>query len=378
VKILIVAANFIKTGGMDRANYALASQLADRGIETHLVGYAASDHLVRRANVIFHRVAKVLDSYFLSEFLLDRVGRKWARMIAASGGRVVVNGGNCLWPDVNWVHYVHAAYRPQTENRPIPKVKSRVSHAVFRVRERRALQHAKFVIANSERTRRDIVASLSVPENRVRTIYCGIDGAFFSPATAEERRAARSDLGWPPGRYVAAFVGGLGDKRKGFDTIFGAWSELLADPSWDVDLVVLGSGADLRLWSARVAHSNLKSHVRLLGFRTDVPRIVRACDTLVAPARYEPYGLAVQEALCCGLPAFVSRSSGIAERFPSALEQLLIPDPDNVEDLARRLRAWRVDIEKYHHWVQPFGEELRAYSWDDMAVDICKQIGIAA
>ena len=24
--------------------------------------------------------------------------------------RVVVNGGNCAWPDINWVHAVHAAW----------------------------------------------------------------------------------------------------------------------------------------------------------------------------------------------------------------------------------------------------------------------------
>ena len=37
---VLVAADFVKTGGMDRANYALGEHLADRAIETHLVAYA--------------------------------------------------------------------------------------------------------------------------------------------------------------------------------------------------------------------------------------------------------------------------------------------------------------------------------------------------
>jgi len=37
-----------------------------------------------------------------------------------------------------------------------------------------------------------------------------------------------------------------------------------------------------------------------------------------------------QEALCCGLPAFVTRTAGIAERFEGDLaDALLIPDPDD-------------------------------------------------
>ena len=309
---------------------------------------------------------------------MDRIGRLWARKVVEEGGRVIVNGGNCLWADVNWVHYVHAAYRPQTENRPIPKVKSLLSHKLFRGMERNALERAKFVIANSERTKRDIIASLRVPESRVRTIYCGVDRGFFSPSSAYEKRTTRNALGWPPGRHVAAFVGGLGDKRKGFDLAFDSWSELSKDSSWDVDLAVMGTGADLRLWSARVSRSNLNSRVRLLGFRTDVPRIVSSCDILVAPTRYEPYGLAVQEALCCGLPALVSSSSGIAERFPSALEQMIIPDPNNVKDLTRRLRLWRNQVDRYHELVKPFSQKLRSYTWENMAADICEHVGVAA
>src|SRR5207253_6590904 len=35
----------------------------------------------------------------------------WAGKITGRKGRVLVNGGNCRWGDINWVHYVHASYR---------------------------------------------------------------------------------------------------------------------------------------------------------------------------------------------------------------------------------------------------------------------------
>ena len=109
----LVSGDFVKTGGMDRANYALASYLARRGHPVHLVAHRADDDLMGQGPVAFHRVPKPLGSYLLAEPLLDRAGRRWAARVASAGGRVVVNGGNCAWGDVNWVHYVHAAWPPR-------------------------------------------------------------------------------------------------------------------------------------------------------------------------------------------------------------------------------------------------------------------------
>ena len=108
----LVSGDFVKTGGMDRANHALAMYLAERGDEVHLAAYRIAADLQARKNVTFHRVAKPLNSYFLAEPVMHWSARRVAQRIAARGGRVVVNGGNCNWPDVNWVHHIHAANAP--------------------------------------------------------------------------------------------------------------------------------------------------------------------------------------------------------------------------------------------------------------------------
>src|SRR6185312_6730927 len=105
--VLIVSGDFVKTGGMDRANYALAAYLAGQGREVHLAAYRADDDLLERANVTLHRAPKPLNSYFLAQPFLDRAGRRQARRIAARGGTVIVNGGNCQWGDINWLHHLN-------------------------------------------------------------------------------------------------------------------------------------------------------------------------------------------------------------------------------------------------------------------------------
>jgi glycosyltransferase involved in cell wall biosynthesis len=287
---------------------------------------------------------------------------------------VLVNGGNCQWGDVNWVHYVHAAYQPENRAGRLRQLKDSVSRRLFLSTERQTLRSAQLIIVNSERTKRDLVEKLAIPEQRIHRVYYGIEPHIFYSATPQERTELRQRLGWSPEKPIVVFIGALGDRRKGFDTLFAAWQQLCTYSDWDADLVAVGVGAELPLWQKRAKAAGISSRIHFLGFRSDVPDLLRAADCLVAPTRYEAYGLGVHEALCCGLPALVSATAGVAERYPLHLRDLLLPDPEDVVALAAQLRHWRVASLQYSQLVSSLSEELRAYTWDDMARSILEKI----
>ena len=114
--------------------------------------------------------------------------------------------------------------------------------------------------------------------------------------------------------------------------------------------------------------------MRLLGFRSDVDRLLEACDALVAPARYEAFGLGVAEALARGLPALVSRAAGVAELYPNDLDELLLDEPESSSELVARLRAWRERKDELASRVQPLSVKVRARSWDDMAREVVAEL----
>jgi glycosyltransferase involved in cell wall biosynthesis len=367
--VVLISGDFVRTGGMDMPNFAVAKELAECGVTVQLVAFRVAEELTAYSNVHWRRVPKPLRSYFLGLPLLDRVGRQVARRSMARGGRVIVNGGNCQVGDVNWVHYVHAAYRATASASLLRRAQLALNHRLSVEQERSALLKARTIIVNSERTRRDLTDKLGLDDSRIRTVYYGIDAERFAPPTDERRRELREKLGLPD-RPQVAFVGALGDRRKGFDTLFAAWSSLCRDPAWECDLVVVGQGSELELWRKRAEADHLRTRVRFLGFRSDVPDVLAACDALVAPTRYEAYGLGVQEALCTGLPALVSANAGVAERYPEALAELLLTDPDDARELEASLRNWRRHHERLHDATLRLSAQLRQRTWQAMARDV--------
>lgn len=358
---------------MDKANLALGQYLVEQGTTVHAVCHTADADFANHPLVTIHRVPRPARSFFLGRPMLDFHGRRVARLVTRHwpNARVLVNGDNCLWPGINWVHYVHHAWTPAPDEGPLWfRIKLNLARRLVRRREKSAARLGRIFITNSNRTTRDLVECLQIQPRRVHTVYLGAESSW-GPVTAAERAAARKALGIPDQRMVAVFVGALGfEHRKGFDVLFESWRTLCADPLWDVDLVVAGDGNALPMWRQKVSESGIRERVRLVGFTAEMRNFLAVADVLVSPARYEAYGLNVQEAICRGIPAVVSKEAGVAERYGAEFQPLLLADPEDHEELAAKIRLVRSQPDLWRERFQHFGESLRAYSWRDMAREI--------
>lgn len=277
----------------------------------------------------------------------------------------MANGGNCPTLDLNWVHYVHAGHPSNSAVSWSRRALGRRMHGRFVKAECEAVRVASVVVANSDRTRRDLVELVGAAPDRIHTVYYGTDAAYHRPPTAIERQEARQALGWRDDRPIVAFVGALGDRRKGFDLLFDAWRLVNRDSGWDARLVVVGAGRELSAWRKRAESTQLAGSIQFLGFTRDVRRVLWASDAIVAPARYEAYGLAVHEAVCCGLPAIVNVDAGVAERL-GVLRGLHPEHADQSGALADALRRWCGDREQWARAAAEVSGVLRGWSWDDM------------
>ncbi len=368
---LIITGDFTRTGGMDRANYHLAWHLADRlGYTVHLASHRVVEPLASHPNVRVHVASRPAGSGFLGEFALRRLGRRLAGQLTAAdpGTRVVVNGGNCSWHDINWVHIVHNACECRDDDAPWWfRLRNRLAFRLDRRRERRILQASRLLVANSEKTRRDLIERIGIDPQRIEVIYLGVDPDEFSPLTASERTAARSRWQLRNDEVVLAFIGALGyDHRKGFNTLIDAVRLLREKGGTTPCVLAAGSGA-LAYWQRKIDQCGLTGQVRLLGHIGEVKALLAAADLLVSPTHFDSYGLAVHESLCRGVPAIVTARAGIAERYPPGLRDLLLRDPQDGAELAQRLETWKIRAADFTAATCKFGAELRSWTWDDTA-----------
>jgi glycosyltransferase involved in cell wall biosynthesis len=144
-----------------------------------------------------------------------------------------------------------------------------------------------------------------------------IDMTRFRPATAEQRVTLRGELGLPPDGEVVVWVGRL-VRKKGLETMIDAWSGLTHIHPRTL-LLIVGAGPGTghihdaeETLRASVAARGLQASVKLTGPVPDVERYLRASDLFVFTSEAEGFGVALVEAMACGLPVITSRIEGAA------------------------------------------------------------------
>jgi glycosyltransferase involved in cell wall biosynthesis len=132
--------------------------------------------------------------------------------------------------------------------------------------------------------------------------------------TAPYADAVPADLGvcgFGPERRVLLFVGRL-EKQKGLDWLIACLPDLLARLP-DHELVLIGNGPQRDALMRQAVRLGVADHVHVLGWRPDVPQLLKRADVLVLPSRYEGMPNVLLEALSAGVPVVATRAEGIEE-----------------------------------------------------------------
>jgi len=301
-----------------------------------------------------------LGSFYLGERALEFAAyREYARMVERGRTILVGNAGNCPRAEVSWVHFVHASWNGATvRGAPIRKLVQAIKKYDARSRERTAFRNARLVITNSDLTCSAVKQVIEVDSEKVTRKWFG---------ATEGRSQNRPRQPFPP---LLAFVGALGfDTRTGLDIALRAFAELARSGSFVHRLVVAGFGSSVP-WRRLARDLGIAGRVDFVAFVEDVPELLSRVDLLLSPARYEPYGLAVQEAIMEGVPPLVSAGRiGIIDRLPANMTDLIVQDPENPERWAQQIRRTLANLEDYRERTRALSAVLAQRTWEDFADD---------
>ena len=245
------------------------------------------------------------------------------------------------------------------------------------------LRRASRIIAPSQATVRDIIATLGIPRHRIALIPLAATPGYGPATTEREQRAierVRQRYGIP-GRYVFN-IGGF-DARKNLLVLLDAFARTIAAtendlrPQAPVTLVIGGaphSGNELVFpdLNPAIRRLGLGQRVILTGKvpPEDVLPLHQGASVYCTPSSYEGFGLTPLDAMACGVPVIAANRTSLPEVIADA-GLLVEPAPDLVaaalirvltdDLLARRLRNRSLDRAAEFSWDLTAEATLRAY-----------------
>ncbi len=165
---------------------------------------------------------------------------------------------------------------------------------------------------------------------RVHVISNGVDADRFANA----QPADLSSVGIPNGAKLMLVVGRL-DSQKDPLWLLEAFPKVQARVR-NVHLAYAGRGPLQARLEEEIERRNLAGFVHVLGWRRDVPELLKTADVLVLPSRWEGLPNVVLEAFAAGTPVVATAVEGIAELIADGQTGLVVWSRDS-DELAGRV-----------------------------------------
>lgn len=194
----------------------------------------------------------------------------------------------------------------------------------------RFLRRADAIIAVSECTKRDAIATYQLPSEKITVIHEGVNPALRLVKDKNPIDQARARYA---GNQPFIFFLGTIEPRKNIITLVDALRTLRSRGLPQRLLVAGRKGWLYQETFDHVRHTGMENAVTFLDFipDDDLPALFAACDAFVFPSLYEGFGLPSLEAMACGAPVVCSNTSSLPEVVGDAA---LLVDPRDVGEIA--------------------------------------------
>lgn len=202
------------------------------------------------------------------------------------------------------VVHIHATEFDRTRGNP---------NTMIRDMEKKGLEEADLVIANSNFTKNNVVRDHGINPDKIAVVHWGIDPD--NPHYHINYKSALSETD-----KIVLFLGRI-TVQKGPD-YFVETAKKVSDYLQNVKFVIAGSGDMTPYVMQRVAELGIADKVIFTGFLTgaDVHKAFQMADLYVMPSTSEPFGLVALESLKNGTPILISKQSGVSEVVKNALK----------------------------------------------------------
>ncbi len=200
-------------------------------------------------------------------------------------------------------------------------------------KRRRWVRALSGVVATSAAIERELL-EYGIDPSKIARIPNGVDTDLFRPCRDQtEQRALRERLGLED-RFTIVFSGAVGERKR--PHLLVEASAILSRLGQDVQIVLAGPEKDpayAQRLRSMIDSLNVARQVRIMGFVSDMASLYRAADVFSLPSRGEGMSNALLEAMASGLPAIVTRVSGVTDLIEDGAHgRIVAPRAESIAD----------------------------------------------
>lgn len=222
------------------------------------------------------------------------------------------------------------------------------------------LDQADRIITVSNIIREELLENYCVKEEKVVTIYEGVDDAY-KPRSGHDLERVLTPLGLKEKQYV--LLTATLEPRKGIDVLLDAWSLLPSSLRKAFPLVITGSAG----WRNSALVDRIEAFieegtVHHLGYvQADLlPYLFSGASVFSYPSVYEGFGLPVLDAMRSGVPVVCRAGTSMAEFAEGAC---VLCDTGESEELASHLQRLLESQEERAVWAEQGRAQAEKFSW---------------
>jgi len=177
-----------------------------------------------------------------------------------------------------------------------------------------------------------------IHESKIAVIPNGIDPEPYRKPQKDPHKL-REELGLC-GKFAICAIS-RPSPEKGIDTLIDAAVRLKSRlPS--LKILIIGEGPQRQMYERRALETGLSEEIAFLGFRSDIPDLLHACDLFVLPSYSEGHPFALLEAMAASRPV-VATDVGDVSRMIEHGRQGLLVSPRREEELASAILSLSAD-----------------------------------
>jgi len=294
-KIYLIRANSTRFGGAENYLYRLSSALNKEKLEHEVIHSSIPKFIPSWIRILLfnlHLNLKKKEKFYYS---LDRI--------------------TCpdLYRAGDGVHKVFLSIEK--------KSKLNLLHPVYLYLERNCFKNSKFIIANSNMIKQQIIDTYGINSSKIKVIYNGIEFKENNYQKSFEKLSKEFYL--KKNQSFLLYVGN-GFKRKGVAEFLKIFSELKTD---NLRAFIIGKDKNIKQYKILSRELNINNQVTFTGPRLDVDDFYTISDIFLFPTHYDPFSNVVLEAMNFENVIFTTSSNGASEIID---KEFIMNDPYDV------------------------------------------------